>query len=59
MQIDHCEEDRGARACWHQCPLCGKIRLLSQPATDLSAGSATSAYADPPETAHPEPMLGP
>jgi len=33
MILDKRESDQGAQTQWHSCPLCGKVRLTSQPAS--------------------------
>jgi len=46
MVLDKQETGTGSCVQWHSCPLCGKVRLTSQPETNLDVVAPGSVDAD-------------
>ncbi len=51
MIVDHTETEGHACTCWHRCPLCQKVRLVSQPKDPFD-----KQYASGSDTFSPEEM---
>jgi len=52
MVLDKQEIGAGSCTQWHSCPLCGKVRLTSQPETNLDSTDQSEAHRHEPVEAY-------